>query len=89
MAAKHSGQSPHDCLHTICSDCLGIDRSLLNFDIGGETERMPAPLIKAFGVLKKAAAIVNTTYGLDPKVAKGIQDAADEVCDFSSFVLVT
>jgi len=30
-------------------------------------------------VLKKAAAIVNTTYGLDPKIAKGIQDAADEV----------
>jgi len=54
-------------------------RSLLNFDIGGDTERMPAPLIKAFGVLKKAASIVNTTYGLDPKVAKAIQDASDEV----------
>jgi fumarate hydratase class II len=28
---------------------------------------MPAPLIKAFGVLKKAAAQVNATYGkLDP-----------------------
>jgi len=40
---------------------------------------MPPPLIKAFGVLKKAAAIVNETYGLDPKVAKAIQDAADEV----------
>jgi len=54
-------------------------RSMQNFDIGGETERMPPPLIKAFGVLKKAAAIVNETYGLDPKVAKAIQDAADEV----------
>lgn len=40
---------------------------------------MPEPLIKAFGVLKKAAAQVNATYGLDEKVAKAIQDAADEV----------
>ena len=40
---------------------------------------MPEPLIKAFGVLKKAAAIVNETYGLDPKISKAIQDAADEV----------
>lgn len=32
--------------------------------IGGETERMPPPLIKAFGVLKKAAAQVNGTYGM-------------------------
>ncbi|EJD03853.1 fumarate hydratase [Fomitiporia mediterranea MF3/22] len=54
-------------------------RSLQNFDIGGPTERLPPPLIKAFGVLKKAAAIVNTTYGLDPKVGEAIQKAADEV----------
>lgn len=54
-------------------------RSLMNFDIGGEAERMPAPLIKAFGVLKKAAAQVNATYGLDPKVAEAIGQAADEV----------
>ncbi|KAI0034299.1 fumarate hydratase [Vararia minispora EC-137] len=54
-------------------------RSLQNFDIGGPTERLPPPLIKAFGVLKKAASIVNTTYGLDPKIAGAIQQAADEV----------
>ncbi|BFZ64195.1 fumarase fum1 [Saitoella coloradoensis] len=54
-------------------------RSLQNFDIGGPTERMPAPLIKAFGVLKKAAATVNMEYGLDPKVGNAIRDAADEV----------
>lgn len=54
-------------------------RSLMNFDIGGPTERLPPPLIKAFGVLKKAASIVNSTYGLDPKVAKAIQEAADDV----------
>ncbi|RSH84375.1 fumarase fum1 [Apiotrichum porosum] len=54
-------------------------RSLQNFDIGGPTERMPEPLIKAFGVLKKAAAQVNQTYGLDAAVAENIGKAADEV----------
>ncbi|KDQ63611.1 hypothetical protein JAAARDRAFT_44408 [Jaapia argillacea MUCL 33604] len=54
-------------------------RSLQNFDIGGPSERLPPPLIKAFGVLKKAAATVNATYGLDPKVAEAIQQAADDV----------
>ena len=33
-------------------------RSLQNFDIGGERERMPVPIIRAFGVLKKCAAKV-------------------------------
>lgn len=54
-------------------------RSLQNFDIGGPRERMPEPLIRAFGVLKKAAAKVNVTYGLDPKVGDAISRAADEV----------
>ncbi|CCM00895.1 uncharacterized protein FIBRA_02941 [Fibroporia radiculosa] len=54
-------------------------RSLQNFDIGGPTERLPPPLIKAFGVLKKASAIVNVGYGLDPKIGGAIQQAADEV----------
>jgi len=54
-------------------------RSLQNFDIGGPTERLPPPLIKAFGVLKKAAAAANETYGLDPKIAQAIQNAADDV----------
>jgi len=54
-------------------------RSFQNFDIGGETERMPLPLIKAFAILKKAAAIVNKEYGLDAKVSQSIVQAADEV----------
>ncbi|KAI8640324.1 fumarate hydratase precursor rhizopus oryzae [Parasitella parasitica] len=58
-------------------------RSLQNFDIGGKNERMPEPLIRAFGVLKKAAATVNMTYGMDPKVGEAIQKAADEVIDGS------
>ncbi|KAG6832454.1 hypothetical protein H0H92_001500 [Tricholoma furcatifolium] len=54
-------------------------RSLQNFDIGGPSERLPAPLIKAFGVVKKAASIVNVTYGMDPKIGSAIQQAADDV----------
>ena len=40
---------------------------------------MPPPIVKAFGVLKRAAATVNMTYGLDPKLGKAIEQAADEV----------
>lgn len=54
-------------------------RSVMNFPIGGETERMPYPVITAMGVLKKAAALVNKEYGLDPKIAEAISKAADEV----------
>lgn len=54
-------------------------RSLENFDIGGPTERMPIPLIRAFGVVKKAAATVNVGFGLDPKVVNAIAQAADEI----------
>jgi len=52
---------------------------MLNFPIGGANERMPEPVIKAFGVLKKAAALVNKEYGLDAKIADAISNAADEV----------
>ncbi|KXN71080.1 fumarase [Conidiobolus coronatus NRRL 28638] len=54
-------------------------RSLQNFDIGGASERMPEPIVKAFGLVKKAAATVNITYGLDKKVGDAIIQAADEV----------
>eukprot|EP00126_Sphaerothecum_destruens_P011583 Sdes_comp20936_c0_seq2m18396 len=54
-------------------------RSLMNFNIGGERERMPESLIQSFGVLKKAAAIVNTRFGLDAKIGEAIQQASDEV----------
>ena len=37
----------------------------MNFPIGDPTsERMPLPVIKAFGVLKKAAAKVNKEFGM-------------------------
>src|SRR5690242_3443312 len=53
-------------------------RSLIHFDIGHDT--MPSELIWAFGILKKAAAIVNQDLGkLSPEKAKLIVQAADEV----------
>lgn len=54
-------------------------RSLMNFKIGGERERMPVPVVRSFGILKKAAATANLAYGLDEKKAKAIIQAADEV----------
>ncbi|XKL62122.1 hypothetical protein PGB90_001955 [Kerria lacca] len=54
-------------------------RSVLNFPIGGCREKMPESIIKAMGILKKAAAEVNKNYGLDPKIADAISKAADEV----------
>jgi len=54
-------------------------RSLTNFKINQPFDRMPPPVVKAFGILKRAAAAVNMTYGLDPKLGKAIEQAADEV----------
>ena len=51
----------------------------MNFKIGGERERMPIPVIRAFGILKKAAAKANKEFGLDHKKAGAIMQAADEV----------
>jgi fumarate hydratase class II len=39
-----------------------------NFDIARDTDRMPLPIIHAFGILKKCAAKVNIRYGLDKKI---------------------
>jgi fumarate hydratase, class II len=53
-------------------------RSLIHFPIGKDT--MPPELISAFGVLKKAAALVNQDLGkLTPEKSKLIVQAADEV----------
>ncbi|ODV85889.1 hypothetical protein CANARDRAFT_175651 [[Candida] arabinofermentans NRRL YB-2248] len=57
-------------------------RSLQNFKIGGPREVMPAPIVHAFGILKKAAATVNEGLGaLDPKLAEAIKEAATEVAE--------
>lgn len=39
-------------------------RSLTNFDINQPADRMPLPIVKAFGILKGAAATVNMNFGL-------------------------
>lgn len=40
------------------------ERSLENFKINQPQDRMPPPIVKAFGILKGAAATVNMRYGL-------------------------
>ena len=55
-------------------------RSLHHFSIGGPTERMPVEVVRAFGILKKACALVNAELGTLPKdKADLIVRAADEV----------
>ena len=55
-------------------------RSIQNFRIG--TERMPAPLVHALGLVKQAAALVNRDLGvLDPKLAEAIAASAAEVVE--------
>ena len=55
-------------------------RSLENFRIGWE--RMPQPIVRALGVVKRAAALANMELGeLDPKLGETIAAAAQEVID--------
>jgi fumarate hydratase class II len=55
-------------------------RSLQNFRIGGD--RMPEPLIRAFGIVKRAAAETNMALGaLDKTRGTAIVEAAQEVID--------
>src|SRR3984957_7668932 len=67
------------------------ERSLENFKINQPQDRMPAGVVKAFGILKGAAATVNMRFGLDPEIGKAIQQAAAEVASLKlidSFPLV-
>ena len=55
-------------------------RSIQNFKIGGET--MPAPLVRALGIQKQAAAMANLDLGeLELEIGNAIIKAADEVID--------
>jgi fumarate hydratase class II len=55
-------------------------RSLLNFDIG--IEKIPLQLVVAFGLLKKAAALVNRELGLlSEEKASLIVQAAEEIIE--------
>src|SRR5712671_4844550 len=56
------------------------ERSLLHFNIGDDV--MPREMIRAFGILKKAAALVNQDLGkLPAEKAKLIAQACDEVIE--------
>jgi fumarate hydratase class II len=56
------------------------ERSRQNFLIGDE--RMPKPLIRALGLIKRAAAEVNRELGsLDGRRARAIANAAQEIAD--------
>jgi fumarate hydratase class II len=55
-------------------------RSIQNFPIGWE--RQPVAIVRALGVVKKAAAAVNAEFGdLDENRAEAIRQAAQEVID--------
>src|SRR5690554_2060989 len=55
-------------------------RSLGNFKIGWE--KQPAPVIRALGIVKRAAAETNMALGkLDAKIGEAIVRAAQEVID--------
>ncbi len=47
-------------------------RSLENFKIGGEGDKMPFELIQAFAIIKRAMAKVNLQFGLDREVSHAI-----------------
>ena len=53
-------------------------RSIENFKIATDTDKMPKEIIKAFAYLKKAAALTNLDAGL---LSKEKSDAIGQVCD--------
>ncbi|KAH8096536.1 fumarate hydratase [Aureococcus anophagefferens] len=54
-------------------------RSLMNFPIGDESARMPLPIVRAFGVLKKCAAVYNKAQGKLAPRSRRDRAAAGEV----------
>jgi fumarate hydratase, class II len=55
-------------------------RSINNFKIGGERNRMPIEIIRAFAILKKSAALTNAELGvLDQDKADIISKVCDEI----------
>ncbi|MCF1749767.1 class II fumarate hydratase [Mariniradius sediminis] len=55
-------------------------RSINNFKIGGEKNRMPIEIVRAFAILKKSAALANAELGvLEQDKAKIISQVCDEI----------
>lgn len=58
------------------------ERSLENFKIAQDTDKMPKDIIRAFAYLKKAAALANEELGVLPsEKSKLIGQVADEILD--------
>jgi fumarate hydratase class II len=85
----HSGETrvEHDSMgeiHVPADHLWGAQtqRSFELFNIEQPSGRMPVALIRSFGIIKRAAAIVNQEQGLlKPEVAEAIVTACDEVID--------
>ncbi len=78
----HRDRTPWDPCEVAADRYWGAqtERSLHHFKIG--PERFPREMIRALGILKKAAAVVNRDRGaLDARKADAIIQAADEVID--------
>jgi fumarate hydratase class II len=55
-------------------------RSINNFKIGGEKNRMPIEIVRAFAILKKSAALANAELGvLEQEKAAIISQVCDEI----------
>ncbi|KAK4880351.1 hypothetical protein RN001_008497 [Aquatica leii] len=57
----------------------GTARAVIHFPIGDELEKVPFPMVRAYGILKKAAACVNQEYSLNKEIATFIGKACDEI----------
>jgi len=93
MSKEAAGQQPGGTPTRVERDSMGdievasdrywgaqTERSLIHFDIGRDV--MPREMIRALGVLKKAAALVNEELGkLPADRARLIERAADEVIE--------
>ena len=56
-------------------------RSLQNFAIGTKEDKMPASVIKAMAIVKKAAAKVNMGYGMKEDIGNAIINASNEIIE--------
>ena len=82
MAATRTETDTFGPVEVACDVYWGAQsqRSLANFKIG--SEKQPIPVVRALGVVKRAAAEANMALGrLDPKLGETIVAAAQEVID--------
>ena len=82
MAKTRTETDTFGAIEVACDRYWGAQsqRSLGNFRIGWE--KQPIPVVRALGVVKRAAAEANMALGrLDPKIGETIVTAAQEVID--------